>query len=174
MRIAPFETEEFFARWEFRAPYLLSASDCETLSVGELLSLAGRDFSELGEVRLGYTESQGDPELRAAIAESIREDSASQAGKAVTAGDVVVLNSPVEGIYLTFRSVLEPGDEAVVLARNVSSGNTLGLVTDGVVPLEKTANLLFGNTESNERIDGALYVPPPPVLSTPLDPRRSP
>jgi hypothetical protein len=62
--IREFQLERYFARWEFTAPYLLSASDCETVSVGELLNLANVPLSELGDLRLGYTESQGDPPMR--------------------------------------------------------------------------------------------------------------
>ena len=68
MHIAPFATEQYFARYEFSTPYLLGASDCETLTTGELLRLAGQDAAVLLEQRLSYTESQGDPALRAAIA----------------------------------------------------------------------------------------------------------
>jgi aspartate/methionine/tyrosine aminotransferase len=68
MTIREFKLERYFARWEFSAPYLLSASDCETMTIGELLELADMPLSALAELRLGYTESQGDPALRAAIA----------------------------------------------------------------------------------------------------------
>ena len=112
MEIAPFETELFYARHEFTAPHLLSASDCETMSVGELLELAGRSLSDFAELRLGYTETRGAPSLRAAIADSYGE---APVGRDVTLDDVLVLGTPVEGIYLTFRALLEPGDRVVVL-----------------------------------------------------------
>lgn len=40
MKIPVFRLERFFARYEFEAPYLLCASDCETMSIGELPDLA--------------------------------------------------------------------------------------------------------------------------------------
>jgi hypothetical protein len=40
MKIASFETEHFFARHEFSTPYQLCNSDCESLSIAELLALA--------------------------------------------------------------------------------------------------------------------------------------
>ena len=106
MDIAPFQTEQFFARFEFSTPYQLCNSDCETVSVAELLRLAGRPLEALGRQRLGYGESQGGPELRRAIAACYRS---------VDPDEVVVLGTPVEGIYLLARALLEPGDEVVVL-----------------------------------------------------------
>ena len=106
MNIAPFETERFFAHYEFSTPYQLCNSDCESISISELLSLAGGSLEEFGRERLIYTETQGNPELRKAIAGMYQS---------VTADDVIVLGTPVEGIYLTARTLLEPGDEVVVL-----------------------------------------------------------
>jgi len=106
MNIKPFATETFFARYEFSTPHLLCASDCETLTTGELLRLAGLDAADLLEQRLSYTESRGDPALRAAIAglyETVRPE------------EVVMLGAPEEGIYLTLRTLLEPGDHVVAL-----------------------------------------------------------
>ena len=106
MNITPFATEHFFARYEFNTPYQLCNSDCETVTVSELLDLAGIPLEQLGGLRLGYTESQGHPDLRAMIAGSYDR---------VKAEDVVVLATPVEGIYLAARALLDQGDEVVVL-----------------------------------------------------------
>lgn len=107
MEIAPFAIEEFFARYEFSVPYMLCASDCETMSVGELLVLAGVPPDELAQLQLGYTETQGNPQLREAIAGSY---------ETVAPEHVVVLGAPEEGIYITMRALLSPGDEVVVMA----------------------------------------------------------
>lgn len=107
MHIAPFATEQYYALYEFSTPHMLSSSDCETMSVGEVLELAGMRLDDLSGLRLGYTESAGHPELRAAVAKGYDHVSSEQ---------VVVLTSPVEGIYLVMRTLLEPGDEVVVLS----------------------------------------------------------
>ena len=104
--LPPFETEHFYAQYEFSSPYPLSVSDCETVSVQALLELAGQNLEDLGRLRLGYTESQGSPELRQAIAETYEN---------VSANEIIVLATPIEGIYLTFRTLLEPKDEVIVL-----------------------------------------------------------
>ena len=106
MHIEPFATENFFAHYEFTTPHLLCASDCETMSVRELLRLAGADADELLDLRLGYTESQGHPALRSAVATLYEQ---------VAPEEVVMLGAPEEGIYLTMRALLERGDHVVVL-----------------------------------------------------------
>ncbi len=105
MTIREFQLERYFARWEFTAPYLLSASDCETLSVDELLNLANVPLTELADLRLGYTESQGDPELRTTIAGFYSR---------VAPDNVVVTNAPEEAILLTMLALLKSGDRVVV------------------------------------------------------------
>lgn len=105
MTIREFQLERYFARWEFTAPYLLSASDCETMSISELLSLADVPLSALGDLRLGYTESQGDPALRATIA---------SLHPRITSDGVVVTNAPEEAIFLLTAAILNTGDRVVV------------------------------------------------------------
>lgn len=106
MKIARFATEHFFAKYEFTTPYQLCNSDCETLSVAELLKMAGISPEEFGRLSLGYTESLGNPQLRESIAAAYDQ---------VCPVDVVMLGTPIEGIYLAARAGLNPGDEVVVL-----------------------------------------------------------
>lgn len=106
MKIAPFATEHFFAEYEFTTPYQLCNSDCETVTVAELLAMSGTTLAELGALTLGYTESQGNPILREALAEEY---------DGVSAENIIILGTPVEGIYLTARALLEPGDDVIVL-----------------------------------------------------------
>jgi len=106
MNIAPFETEHFYAKYEFNTPYQLCNSDCETVSVGALLDMADMSLEQFGLETMGYTESQGNPHLRELIA---------GAYGTLQPDDVMLLGTPVEGIYLTARALLEPGDEVVVL-----------------------------------------------------------
>lgn len=107
MKIKPFLTEHFFAKYEFTASHLLASSDCETTSIQELLELSGGSLTGLGSVKLGYTESQGHPEYRRMVAEMYED---------VVADDVVILTSPVEGIYLTMQALLDASDEVVALS----------------------------------------------------------
>lgn len=106
MKIAPFLTEQFFAQYEFNTPWQLCNSDCETISVEELLKLADVSMQDFGQLTLGYTESLGHTKLREMIAETYAH---------VKTEDVVMLATPVEGIYLVARAALEPGDEVIVM-----------------------------------------------------------
>lgn len=102
-----FETEEYFGRYEFSQPYLLAASDCDSVSIAELLALGGGTLGELANVRLGYTTMEGSEELRASI---------SLLYATVRPEQILILGSPVEGIYVTMRTLLSAGDHVVVLA----------------------------------------------------------
>jgi len=103
--LPPFRLERFFAEHEFSVPHLLCASDGESLSVAELLDLVPGSVEGLARLRLGYTDSRGTPELRAAIAglyETISPD------------DVLVHVGAEEAIYTFMRASLVVGDEVVV------------------------------------------------------------
>lgn len=107
MKITPFLTEHFYAQYEFTTPYQLCNSDCETLTVEELLKMANVSWEEFGKLSLGYTETLGNPELRNQISATYQS---------VQPSEVIVLGTPVEGIYLVARAVLELGDEVIVLS----------------------------------------------------------
>ncbi len=106
MRIREFGLERYFAEHEFKVRHVLSASDCESLPMSELLEMASPEAAALWrELRLGYTESQGHPRLRDAIAGLYER---------VTPGGVVVA-APEEAIFVAMHALLEPGDHAVVV-----------------------------------------------------------
>jgi aspartate/methionine/tyrosine aminotransferase len=104
MKIQPFKLERYFAKYEFSTKYLLSCSDCEPISMGELLQMADSESKRLWEaLGLGYTESAGHPLLREAITE-IYEG---------IAPDDILTVVPEEGIFLFMNALLEPGDHVV-------------------------------------------------------------
>lgn len=67
MGFIPFQMERWQSTWEHRVDYNLSESGVHPMTVGELLSLAGRS-TDLADVRLGYGQSNGSDELRSLIA----------------------------------------------------------------------------------------------------------
>lgn len=103
--LQPFRLERFFAEHEFSVPYLLSSSDCQAMTVAELLALEPGASERFQDVWLGYSESLGDPALRQAIA-----------GLYETAGSehVLVHSGAQEAIFLFMQAVLAPGDHVIV------------------------------------------------------------
>jgi aspartate/methionine/tyrosine aminotransferase len=107
MRLVDFGLERFFARWEFEAEMLLCASDVEGWPLADLLALADEEGRHRwANLRLGYTESPGDPALRAEIASLYRT---------VTAEDVLVFSGAEEAVFALHNVLLGPGDHAVVV-----------------------------------------------------------
>ncbi|VBB06759.1 aminotransferases class-i pyridoxal-phosphate attachment site [Lucifera butyrica] len=106
MNLREFKLERYFAEYEFKAQYLLSTSDCESMGLSELLALADVEGLELwNRLRLGYTQSQGHPLLREEIAGLYR---------GITAEDILV-TVPEEGILIALSTVLQAGDHVIVI-----------------------------------------------------------
>jgi aspartate/methionine/tyrosine aminotransferase len=107
MRLEPFKIERYFARYEFTTEYLLCSSDCESVTVANLLRLEPGAEAALQGQWLGYTESQGDPALREAI---------SGIYETVSGDQVLVHSGAEEGIFGFMNALLGPGDHVVVHA----------------------------------------------------------
>jgi len=104
MKIAPFQLERYFAQYEFNTRYLLSSSDCESLTLPELLSYADADSLRLwSELSLGYTESAGHPLLREEIAEMYPNLTSAQ----------ILGAAPEEAIFLLMNALLKKGDHVI-------------------------------------------------------------
>ena len=133
MKIQPFKLERYFAAHEFSAPYLMCASNCESLSLSELLSLADEDSRNMwNDLKLGYTESQGHHVLRKEI---------SRLYKNIKPNEVLVL-TPEEGIYIAMTTLLKKGDHVVVTYPGYQSlyeiANSLGCEVSKWTPKEET------------------------------------
>ncbi len=105
MKLPPFKLERYFAKYEFNTEYLLCSSDCEAMSIADLLALDPGAEERFQQTWLGYTESQGDPKLRQAICglyETIQPE------------QVLVHAGAEEAIFLFMHAVLERGDHIIV------------------------------------------------------------
>lgn len=105
MKIRSFQLERYFARYEFNARYLLASSDCEALSIQELLNLEEGAAEQFQQQWLGYTESQGSPELRQAITTLYQSISPDQ---------VLVHAGAEEAIFTFMNAMLAKGDHIIV------------------------------------------------------------
>jgi DNA-binding transcriptional MocR family regulator len=72
MQISPFKIERYFARFEFNVDYVLCGSDCESMSIEDLLAFEPNAVDRFHRQWLGYTESQGSPSLRREICKIYR------------------------------------------------------------------------------------------------------
>jgi len=106
VQIADFALERYFARWEFAVRHVLCASDVEGWRMADLLALADDEARARWEgLRLGYTESAGDPALRAEIARLY---------ETLEGGDVLVFSGAEEAIFCLLSTAVGPGDHAIV------------------------------------------------------------
>ena len=105
MLLPPFKLERYFARYEFNTEFLLCSSDCEAMSIADLLALEEDAAEKFQNIWLGYTESQGSPSLRGEIAKLY---------STVQPEDVLVFSGANEAIYLFMLAALKKNDHVIV------------------------------------------------------------
>ncbi|MFX0125467.1 MAG: aminotransferase class I/II-fold pyridoxal phosphate-dependent enzyme [Candidatus Hodarchaeota archaeon] len=105
MRISNFKLERYFAKYEFQAPYILCASDCETFNVQELLNLEETAAKKLKNLKLGYTEYLGHPNLRKEISKIYKHNEIE---------NIIVFSGAEEAIFIFMNSILEREDHIIV------------------------------------------------------------
>lgn len=104
MKIRDFGLEIFFGRYEFSAPYLLAQSDCESLSIRELLALEPGSQEGFLDTWLGYSENDGAPALREAVSGLY-----AQCGPE----NVLLHVGAQEAIFGALNVLVEPGDHVI-------------------------------------------------------------
>ena len=113
MSLPEFRLEAYFGVWEFKVRHHLTASDAQTLSLSELLEMAGGTDRERWEsLRLSYIPTEGTPELRSAIVQTYDH---------IEQDDVLCFASAEEGLYCAMHALLGRGDHAVILVPNYQS-----------------------------------------------------
>jgi aspartate/methionine/tyrosine aminotransferase len=105
MQISAFKLERYFARYEFNVKYVMCASDCESVSIQDLLAFEPGAIDRLHRLRLGYTDSQGSPSLRQAIC---------QIYDTIQPKHVLVHTGAEEAIFLFMHAVLDAADHVIV------------------------------------------------------------
>jgi len=105
MNLPPFKLERYFAKYEFHTEFLLCSSDCESMSVADLLAFEPGAAEKFQHVWLGYTESQGSPALRSEIRnlyEKIEPD------------EILVHSGAGEAIFLFMFAAFKEYDHVIV------------------------------------------------------------
>ncbi|MCF7936764.1 MAG: aminotransferase class I/II-fold pyridoxal phosphate-dependent enzyme [Synergistales bacterium] len=114
-----FELENYLGKWEFKAPYHLTASDIQSTTINELLALASDgDRDAFMNLYLGYTEIYGLPELQREIADTY---------DTVEPEDILCFAGAEEGIYVAMHTLLDKGDHAIVVVPNYQAAETIPL-----------------------------------------------
>ena len=112
MKINDFKLECYFGIYEFTAPYLLTQSDCESLKTRDLLAMEPGSEEGYLDQWLGYTETWGDPELRALVA-GLYED--------MKVENVLMAHGAQEAIFAYMNVMLDEGDHMICMYPNYQS-----------------------------------------------------
>ena len=114
-----FELERYFSKWEFSAKHHMTASDVQSMSLTELLEMAGaEDRRAFENAWLGYSETWGAPDLRAQIAGTYEN---------LSPENILCFAGAEEGIYAAMRVMLSPPDHAIVVVPNYQAAETIPL-----------------------------------------------
>jgi aspartate/methionine/tyrosine aminotransferase len=105
MDLGPFKLERYFARYEFSVEHVMCCSDCEAMSIGELLAMERDAETRFQKHWLGYTESMGSPELRQTIAHIYEK---------VDPDEILVHAGAEEAIFLFMQAAVAKGDHIIV------------------------------------------------------------
>jgi aspartate/methionine/tyrosine aminotransferase len=107
MKIEQFQMERMQSTWENVVEYNLSESGVHPLALRELLS--GKELEEILEIGLGYSQTNGTPELREQIVRLYPGADLEQ---------VLVTAGSSEANFLLMWSNIEPGDEVIFMMPN--------------------------------------------------------
>jgi aspartate/methionine/tyrosine aminotransferase len=103
-----FKLEEYLAKYEFSAKYLLCCSDAESFAMSEIIDMAEQHEIDLwNNLRLGYTEASGLPALRKIVAEELYHG--------LDLENILMFAGAEEGIFCTLYALIEEGDHVIVL-----------------------------------------------------------
>lgn len=103
-----FKLEEYLAKYEFSAKYLLCCSDAESFDISEILSMADGEEKRLWDnLRLSYTEVQGLPILRDTVTQGLYQGLKQE--------NILMFAGAEEGIFCALHTLIEAGDHVIIL-----------------------------------------------------------
>lgn len=105
MTIKPFKLERYYTLHEFTAKHSLCNSDCEAMTIGELLAMEEGAQEKFNNLWLGYTDTKGNSELRRDISATYNN---------ISDEDLLVCTGAQEPIFLFCQALLKTGDEVIV------------------------------------------------------------
>ncbi len=105
MHFPHYKLLRYFEQYEFASPYSLSTSDCEPLSIGELLGYEKSAEKQFKELKLGYVPPKGGEALRKTISKEYTQ---------INPDQVLVTTGSEEAIFLFLMTALKKGDHIIV------------------------------------------------------------
>jgi len=105
----PFVMERMMSKWENVVDYNLSESGVHPMTLGELLAMDGKSPNALADVDFDYPQANGTVELRRNVA---------QYYPGAGPDNVLITVGAAEANYLTLHTLLDPGDEVVIMMPN--------------------------------------------------------
>ena len=129
-----FRLETYLGKWEFGARYHMTASDAQSITIRDVLALAGPGaVDRFLDEPLSYTQPYGAQDLREAIAATY--DTAAPE-------DVLCFAGAEEGLYAFYRVLLDASAHAIVVTPNYQSAESVPMSICDVtgVPLEADHN----------------------------------
>ena len=152
MQLPPFKLERYFAKYEFNTEFLLCSSDCEAMSIADLLAFEPGAAEKFQNTWLGYTESQGSLALRKEICNLYTT---------IQPEHILVHTGAGEAIYLFMHALLTADDHVIVhtpsyqslseVARGIGcqvSSWTAREENNWTLDLDKLRNLVRPNTKA--------------------------
>lgn len=107
MHIEPFAVEQWMNEWELKCELNLAETCVESLTIGELLTLVGKndtDLSALLSMKMTYGDIEGSERLRIAIAALYEQQSAE---------NIIVTHGTIGANMLVHKAMVERGDKIV-------------------------------------------------------------
>jgi aspartate/methionine/tyrosine aminotransferase len=103
-----FKLEEYLAKYEFSAQYLLCCSDAESFEMSDILDMADNEENDLwNNLRLSYTEAMGLTILRNTVAQGLYPG--------LDSDNILMFAGAEEGIFCALHALIETGDHVIVL-----------------------------------------------------------
>ena len=126
-----FVLETYFSKWEFNAKYHMTASDCQSMNLPDLIAMGTpEDVDAYNNLWLGYTETWGAEDLREEIAKTFDN---------LSSENILCFAGAEEGVYTAMRVILNKEDHAIVVVPNYQAAETIPLDICDVsgVPLDE-------------------------------------
>ena len=108
-KFEPFVMERMMSKFENTVEFNLSESGVHPMTLGELLEMGGRSVDALLATEIDYPQANGAISLREGIARLY---------DGATADNVLVTVGAAEANYLTIHTLIEAGDEVVIMRPN--------------------------------------------------------